>query len=579
MRRNSLVVRLLVVIAVVAITSVVGTAWLASTTASRFDLQKFGENQEADMRILDELTGYAATHSNWDTVAPFIEKLSTETGRRIALRGTFDVPIADTKQDVFVPDGQSVDVDPLSTAFTADGLVDGEIDARVVGPYRLTAAERSSLDEIADRVAACIGNGATVTHLASGRPVIDSDRRIEGCAIDSLARPVPTEKTALNALLTSVNACLVARGVEPVDSIATDFTAGVRAEAKQLEAAVQECIYTARAEQLQPWVAPPITATMTDAVGDQRGPLDLTRGSVARIALISAGILALILGVALAVGTPIIRRVRALTVAAERMADGETGTQVPVKGRDEIARLGEAFNEMSRQRERNEQLRTQLISDVAHELRTPLTNLLGWLEAAEDGVAEYDASLNANLLNETKQLTRIVADLQTLTLADAGGLRLRQDDLDLAGLLATVVESHARRARADGVELRLDVANGLELHGDGGRIRQVVDNLVANALDHTPRGGVVTVSAGTHLDRVLIRVADTGVGISSADLPSIFERFWRADRSRARVSGGSGLGLSIVRKLVEAHGGTVSATSELGNGTVVTVELPASVTP
>jgi len=284
----------------------------------------------------------------------------------------------------------------------------------------------------------------------------------------------------------------------------------------------------------------------------------------------------LVLGVTLAIGIPIRRRLRTLTRAAEQVARGEIGVQVPVRGTDELARLSGAFNEMSRQRAESERLRMQLNSDVAHELRTPLTNLLGWLEAAEDGVASYDAALNASLLGETRQLTGIVADLQTLTVADAGGLHLRDDELDLAALLTAVVESHSRRAHAEGVELTLRAEPDLQLRGDGGRIRQVMDNLVANALDHTRAGGRVVLTADAVGDTVRIRVADTGEGIAAADLPSVFERFWRADPSRSRSSGGTGLGLSIVRKLVEAHEGRISVSSAVGEGTVFTIELPQS---
>jgi len=574
MRRNSLLARLLIVATAVAVTSVVGTAWLASTTAARFDLQEYEENQKADAHIVSELSAYAATHSSWVSVGPFIDNLAEETGRRIAIRGTLDATIADTDKNLVVPDGQSVPIDPLSTAFTANGPVDGEIDSRITGPYRLTAAERAALDAIAEQLADCLGPRATVSHLPTGRPVVTVDEPSDGCNTESLARPVESERIALSALVERVNACLEVDGIPPLESITTDFGVVGSSTDKRDEAQVQECMHTARAEQLQPWVAPPVTATMTDEVGDQRGPLDLTRGSIARIALISVLILALVMGVTLVIGLPIIRRVRALTDAAERMADGDAGTQVPVRGDDELTRLSEAFNQMARQRERSDYLRTQLIGDVAHELRTPLTNLLGWLEAAEDGVARYDAELNASLLMETRQLTRIVADLQTLTVAEDRGLRLRDDDLDLGGLLATVIESHSRRAEVEGVTLELRLQPNLELRGDGGRLRQVVDNLLTNALDHTPRGGRITVTADTQDGSIRIQVADTGSGIASEDLPSVFERFWRADKSRARVSGGSGLGLSIVRKLVEAHHGTVTVTSEIGHGTVFTVAVP-----
>lgn len=574
MRRVSLIARILAVAVIVAVASVVGTAWLASTTASRFDLQLFAKNQAADARIADALSGYAATHSTWTDVQPFIDSLARRSGRRIALSTAFGSTVADTKAGVTVPPDQQIRIDPLANGYSDDGPEVGQIDPRAVGPYRLTAAQLSLLHAQARRVAACAQNSTTrVSRSGNGRPVVQSKTSSTSCGQQALAKPVGAETAALAALVVLVNQCLALNNTPSISSISTDLEPEGSTASAISPTVLSDCLHTGRAEQLRPWVAPALDVTMTDAVGDQRGPADLTRGSVARIALISAGILILVLGVVVATGLPIIRRVRALTAAAEQLANGESDVQVPVRGNDELASLGRSFNRMSQERQRSEDLRAQLISDVAHELRTPLTNLVGWLEAAEDGVADYDAALNRTLLDETHQLARIVADLQTLTLADGGGLRLRRDEIDLWTMLSTVAESHAQRALTGGVRIEFEVEPGLVVEGDGGRLQQVMDNLVSNALDHTPPGGTIAITGARIEDVVRLAVTDSGVGIAAEDLHSVFERFWRADKSRARVSGGSGLGLSIVRKLVEAHGGTVGVSSQLGRGSTFTIDL------
>ncbi len=219
-----------------------------------------------------------------------------------------------------------------------------------------------------------------------------------------------------------------------------------------------------------------------------------------------------------------------------------------------------------------------MISDIAHELRTPLGNIRGWLEAAEDGVADPGMALISSLLEEALQLQSIIDDLRDLAAADAGQFRLRLEPTRLDELLRQVVS--AQRARAEAVDVRLtarvpDRAHlGAGLNADPVRLRQAVGNLVANAISHTPPGGEVTVTYMRMGSHFIIEVIDTGSGISAEDLPLIFDRFWRADKSRSRRTGGSGLGLPITRQLVEAHGGHVTAASTPGQGSVFTIWLP-----
>jgi two-component system sensor histidine kinase BaeS len=236
-----------------------------------------------------------------------------------------------------------------------------------------------------------------------------------------------------------------------------------------------------------------------------------------------------------------------------------------------------------------------MVSDVAHELRTPLSNIRGWLEAAEDGLVVPDRALLSSLLDEAVLLQHVIDDLRDLSAADAGELRLHPQVLDLSDLLGQVATAHGGTADAAGVTLITAVAPAAPAaaaaqdgartgenrpippwaEADPVRLRQAVGNLVSNAIRHTPVGGTVTVRARSVGDGgAEIEVADTGSGISAVDLPRVFDRFWRAEKSRSRQTGGSGLGLSIVRKLVEAHGGAVAAASEPGAGSVFTITVP-----
>lgn len=257
------------------------------------------------------------------------------------------------------------------------------------------------------------------------------------------------------------------------------------------------------------------------------------------------------------------------------MTDGDLTARARVSDGDEIGQVAAAFNTMAERREQLEGLRTAMVSDVAHELRTPLSTIRGWLEAAEDGLVVPDDRLLSSLLNETVLLQHVIDDLQDLSLADAGELRLHPERIDVHDLLDQVAAAHRRSAEEAGITLLVTADGRPEVLADPVRLRQAVGNLVSNAVRHTPRGGQVVLTTRTHDRDVVIEVADTGTGIASGDLPHVLERFWRAERSRNRHTGGSGLGLAIVRKIVEAHGGAVGVTSVPGESTVFTTRLPA----
>jgi two-component system OmpR family sensor kinase/two-component system sensor histidine kinase BaeS len=298
--------------------------------------------------------------------------------------------------------------------------------------------------------------------------------------------------------------------------------------------------------------------------------LDRVNLSLFQAALI-AGILGLLIGVVIARGltAPLGR----LAAAARRISQGRLEERVPVNGAEEFVELAEAFNEMAANLQQAETLRRNLVADIAHELRTPLSIIQGNLQAILEDIYPLEKAEIASIYDETLILNRLISDLRELVQAEAGQLSLDLQPTDLAPTITTVVDLFSELAREQEIELTTDLPLNLPLvQADEHRLRQVFHNLLANALRHTPAGGQVTVAvdgppkngSGQPDTAAFLRVsvADTGPGIPSADLPHVFDRFWRADKSRSREQGGSGLGLAIARQLVEAHGGHIGVESE-----------------
>lgn len=262
--------------------------------------------------------------------------------------------------------------------------------------------------------------------------------------------------------------------------------------------------------------------------------------------------------------------------AIDSVAEGNLSVRVSENKSDMFSELVKRFNKMLEELERADQQRRNLTADVAHELRTPLHIIQGNLEGVLDGVYEPTPEHINNTLDETKLLARLVDDLQVLSLAEAGALPLHPTRFLLADLMLDLTSSFSAQAKTQGVDLNFTLADpNLEITADHDRVNQVLSNLVANALRYTPSGGQISLEAEsvTGGERsVRIRVKDTGVGIASADLPFIFDRFWRAERSRTNRSN-SGLGLAISKQLVLAHKGTIEVESEVGKGTMFVIDL------
>jgi two-component system OmpR family sensor kinase/two-component system sensor histidine kinase BaeS len=264
-----------------------------------------------------------------------------------------------------------------------------------------------------------------------------------------------------------------------------------------------------------------------------------------------------------------------LTDATRAVAAGDLGVRVRGRYPGELGELARAFNQMTEKLAQADELRRNLTADVAHELRTPLSVVRGKLEGVLDGVYPATPQHLEPILEETKLLAHLVEDLRLLALAEAGQLSLEKQAMDVGDLLRDTQVNFGPQADDRGVTLALDVLPELpQVVADRRRIAQVLGNLLTNALRHTPQGGCVTLSATVVEEGVEVTVMDTGAGIPSEDLPYIFERFWRGEKSRSRAGGGSGLGLAIAKQLVELHDGTIDVQSDPGEGSTFAFTLP-----
>lgn len=293
------------------------------------------------------------------------------------------------------------------------------------------------------------------------------------------------------------------------------------------------------------------------------------------VAALASGALAVALGFLLL--RQITAPLGALAAAAQRIASGDLKHRVAPGGGDELVRVGRAFNQMAEDLDRQEELRRNLLADVAHELRNPIGLVQGELEAMLDGVYPLDATHVAAVHEEVLLLGRLVGDLRLLSLAGVGQLKLDRAPVDLAELVQRVTGRFQAEASQKGVALVLEVPGAVRaVEADADRLSQVVGNLIGNALRYTPSGGRVAVRVRGAEGEAEVSIADTGPGISPDELPFIFDRFYRAGKARSQVREGSGLGLAIVKRLVEAHGGRIGVESEPGKGARFWFRLPVA---
>ena len=587
---RSLVLRLLATSVLVAIGAILATAWLAVQSTTRAIQQEQGRSLSDDTSVYDALLGFAATHPDWSGVDTLIAGKAGKLGRRITLMTPDRQIIADSSAGPSLQHARpSATVDPLQVDLGLTGGTD-RIDARAVGPYRLTTQEREYLRQLAGKQVNCMqeyGVDGQIVATPSGRSTVralgvDPKDATLLCQPGELLRPTKTEDKALIALQRLTLSCMHETNAKFIE-ILPDFTVWPAPLSKDpavntaRNKRVDACLQKSRQKQLEKYVAAPALLFVTDEPAGVAPVFNLTRANAIRIGAVTGAVLVVTVLITVLVGRRLVRPLRALTEAARQPVDDQS--RVPVTTNDEIGYLAAALNELAARREQTEALRKTMVSDVAHELRTPLTNIRSWLEAAQDGLARLDPQLLSLLLEEAVLLQHIIDDLRDLAAADAGDLRLHREPVYVNDILEQVAEAHRGPAETAGVQLYAQPTADPEVLLDGTRLRQLVGNLVANAVRHTGAGGSVTIRSEVTGGDLSIAVADTGTGIAPADLPRVFDRFWRADDSRTRSTGGSGLGLAIARKLAEAHGGGITVESTLGAGSVFTIRLPVAPTP
>ncbi|MCR3749740.1 sensor histidine kinase [Lentzea californiensis] len=568
---KSLLVRFFLFSLVIAACSIAVTAWLASQATTGAIRQEQGDVLETDAQIFDELVRHAATHEDWTDAKSAVDGIAQKYGRRIALTDGNGTTLVDTG-------GENAPQLPITPKALVDPLnVNGKIDPRAVGPFKLNDEEYRTLYAYADQLLQC-NNRITLVEAPNGRPRLPDlgpgELSIwEDCPVGNrLYTLTVTEKAAYGQLQALFSKCLDQRGWSGRNYGKSLTPTTFDWEITTVDGAPPEvvaCMDSSRREQLRPHVAAPAQLFLTSPTGDEPMAIDLSTTGATRITLVALGILALAGFASWLTATQLVRPIRALTAATKRTAEGDRTARVD-GGSGEIGELARSFNAMSEKLAETERQRQAMVSDVAHELRTPLGNITGWLEATQDGLAEPDPHLIDMLLEESLLLQRLVDDLHDLAQADAGTLRLHPEPIALDDVVDQVVNAQQNRE----ILLRAETTP-VHVTADPVRLRQALGNLVANAVRYTPPGGEVVVKLFRWQDEAVLEVTDTGTGIAPDDVPHVFDRFWRADKSRSRRTGGSGLGLAITRHLVEAHGGTVSVTSTLGEGSTFRISLPA----
>lgn len=567
--------RVLGLVMLVAISATAVTAWLTLRQARvQISASASADQAQVDM-ISSRLKDYASQHGTWEEVADLVLQLHSDTGQRIHLESELGVLVdTDTEENPDRPTRSlgplTALVDPRPTLSLANGTTDPAgytVDA--IGAYRSGVL-----------FAACLTRQGLDVHStpdAFGMPVFtagptamrESPGFVEDCRVGTAetGRDIQTDVLRTTGCLPSSDPRARALKITPTKPAQTlppepdSGPPGVGASET-----TTGCLAQAFSLQISD-VAPLPVRLYLGAPDDPltTGPLLAAAAGVAGVAILCTALLS----------HRVLLPIGRLTAAAQRLGRGDLSGRVPVEGNDELAELGRSFNQMADSLQRGEERQRRLVADVAHELRSPLANLRGYLEALKDGVIAPDPELFASLHEEAVLQQRIVDDLQELALAEAGTLAYHRVGVDLAELLETCRTAHLALAEAAGVTLRV-VAEPVMVHADPDRLRQVVGNLITNALRATPVGGNVTLHAtraGT--TDALVRVVDDGSGIAPEALPHVFDRFWRADSARGRGTGGSGLGLAITQQIVTDHRGTISVTSELGAGTTFSIALPS----
>ncbi|MGI9658946.1 MAG: sensor histidine kinase [Gaiellaceae bacterium] len=502
--------------ALLAVVSVVVTAWLVTETTSADLIGDVDELRDAQSLILSDLSAYAVLNGDWDDADSLVEELARETGTRIALTTLDGRRLIDSDVDSPLPPVASAVIDPGNPGFEAPPS------EAFIGEAELATAE----------IERCLEERGIAADIE-----VDDHGGFEILPFD-----VDEFDPALETCFDQAFEIIEPRFFEEFD---TPFIVG-------------ETFPTAEPALLFLGAGPQPSVDWGIVVAAATGMVLL--GSLA--AALMSGLLT--------------RPLRSLAAAAGRVREGDLSARVEESDSSEIGKLGGAFNEMAGELERADERRKRFTSDVAHELRTPLTNVTSHVEAMIDGIEQPAPETLETVRREVEQISGLVDDLQQLALADEGQLTLSRFPVVLDDIVEAVSEGNRPRALESGVELIVvgEAPEPIEL--DPRRVRQALDNVVANALAHTPSGGRVSLAVRQDAERTTVAVTDTGPGIPEEFIPFAFDRFARADQARTRAAGGTGLGLPVARELVRAHGGEITIERPVEGGTRVVIELPGA---
>lgn len=537
--------RVLLLTMLIAVTATTATAWLTLRQASRELTKSVTAGQDDVALITATLSEHGRRLGTWDGVGPQVQSLSRQTGQRVRVVTESGAMLADS--DLLAGRAARPTAGPPSLVDPRPALripVDGS--AHRLAEDMLTAIVTYQL---------VLQNVACLTRVGLA---VKAEPPLYGIPVFVSSHPEQPESTRCK---------VVAKKIRP-PMTRSQLAVLVRPCATPATGRAVECLQRVFIQQISSFAPQPLQVYI--GVHDEEPPqlagdsVSLTAGVVAAAAIISA----------LLLSRQVLRPIAALTIASRRLGAGELTERVHVSGKDELAELGRTFNRMADSLQRSEERQRRMVADVAHELRTPLANLRGYLEALKDGVLPASPELLASLHEEALLQQRIVDDLQDLAMAEAGAMTLHLGRIDLAELVETCRTTHGALAEAAGIALVVDAPKPVNVDGDPDRLRQVVGNLLRNAIAATGPGGTITLTVRSESTGATLSVTDTGIGIGPEDLPHTFDRFWRADSSRGRLSGGSGLGLAIARQIITNHDGTITAASRPGVGTAFTITLP-----
>ncbi|MFG1992347.1 sensor histidine kinase [Actinoplanes sp. NPDC048988] len=571
-------VRIFLLVMLVALSAIGATAWLTLNLTQREVSDALEAQSRHRAEIVQTVQRYGLRHGNWPGVNKLVTELSDRTHLHIQLQTKEGQVLVDSDTEAGRAAGavQAVGyaIDPMPSlydrapsAFPAPAayLAGTPTPRDLYGPAP-TDSRYGSPAAIALRQAAQYRAGLVLVRclnktlgvpaaLGSDRaPYVTAQQRAASptCLHDATAK-VLGDKAWFQSYWDYLENCTGAPRRLVGDPLGS----------KCVEGAYADTVVTSAAIPLQLYLG-------------ARGTVDIADFGRPAIIGVAGLVVVAILGTFL-IARQVSRPVRRLTGASQMLAAGMLDVRVRVKGESELARLAASFNTMAGALEESEERQRRLIADVAHEMRTPLSNLRGYLEALSDRVVEPSPELFASLHEETLLQGRILDDLQVLALAEAGDLGYTKTPADLSELAAASVTAHRARAAEAGVTLTIQTSPAVWVEADQDRLRQVLGNLLSNAIRYTDKGGQVEVRVQAAHGEAELTVRDTGVGITAGDLPHVFERFWRADKARQRATGGTGLGLTIAHRIVTDHHGRLEVTSQPHLGTTFTVRLPTSV--